>query len=289
MSTPLIHVIGDVMLDIDARGQILRQSPENQSIPVVATSGLTYHLGGAANVAALAAREGANVVLFGAVGNDWAGALVAEMCVEAGIDAILSQSLPVTTTKIRAFDGTAYVSRTDIEAPVPVLGAIPSSLDPVDVVVLSDYHKGVFSTATSADVRELLGSLSCPVIVDCKPTDYLKSFRGATVMTPNRKEIHEMAAVLGVHGRNLVAMTDAVRRELEMQAVAVTLGGEGSLIVDDQGFAMFPAQGVKDPQVVGAGDAFTVGMAIGLTRGTSLHRAAKHAANYSGTYVSHPR
>jgi len=216
---PMVHVIGDVMLDVDIHGVVSRNSPEEPNIPIVRSKGWTYHLGGAANVAYLLAQQGADVMLFGAVGSDWAGDQVERLCYEHGMDPILCRDLPTTTTKIRAYTNSHYLSRTDVECPTPVTGLIPGSLEPADVVILSDYNKGVFSQKTIDATQALIGSLDCPIVADCKATNYLNAFRGATAITPNKKEIYEIASVLDVHGEHPIATARAVRDALELGAV----------------------------------------------------------------------
>lgn len=278
------------MLDIDAHGSISRKSPEEPSVSIVHAPTWAYHLGGAANVASLLVNE-ADVVLFGAVARDWAGALLHRICTEQHIDSILSYNQSTTTCKLRAYDGPHYISRTDVEWVEPIKGLIPQSLEPTDVVVLSDYAKGVFSANTIGEVQDLITVVDAPVIVDCKPSNYLEAFRGATVITPNRHEIKAIAAKLGVGGRTLVEIAMEVLKHLNLQGVAVTMGSSGSLWVDKEGrFAQYPVgQCVENPQVVGAGDAFVASLAIALGQGVGLRDAVKVATRAAHSYVGQER
>jgi D-beta-D-heptose 7-phosphate kinase/D-beta-D-heptose 1-phosphate adenosyltransferase len=56
-----------------------------------------------------------------------------------------------------------------------------------DIILISDYGKGLLTPKVLSGVIGSAKERGIPVIVDPKGTDYLK-YRGATIITPNRKE-----------------------------------------------------------------------------------------------------
>jgi hypothetical protein len=67
-----VLVVGDLMLDEYIIGNAERISPE-APVPVILCERRTYGAGGAANTAMNLLMLGAQVVLCGVIGNDWAG------------------------------------------------------------------------------------------------------------------------------------------------------------------------------------------------------------------------
>lgn len=290
MYRALLCVIGDVMLDVDLCGTITRRSPEDRSVPVVRCPHPTYHLGGAANVASLATAQGADVVLLGAVADDVHGRQLEAMCTSQHIDAILDHSLTTTTTKYRVFVDGTHSTRTDVEHPKPVESIVPKSAGAANAVVLSDYAKGVFGPQAVDDLQALIRNATCPVVADIKPTPYVEAFTGATVITPNESELAAIAAGLGLEALDTVTLAAAVRERLQLQAVVVTMGAAGALWVGKMAFAFHPLKtNCPRPQVVGAGDAFVVALALALGDGASMDKATRTANTAAHAYVGRQR
>jgi len=67
--------------------------------------------------------------------------------------------------------------------------------------------------------------------------------------------------------------------------VAVTMGGEGSLLVTREAMHRHPGVDVQVADTVGAGDAFTAGLVDAYLRGASLAEM-NEAANRWGAWVA---
>src|SRR5699024_6223350 len=74
------------------------------------------------------------------------------------------------------------------------------------------------------------------------------------------------------------AQIAAALRETGIASVVLTLGAEGSLVVDADGQHRIPAAPVTAVDTTGAGDAFIGALAVGLARGESLPLAARFAS-----------
>jgi D-beta-D-heptose 7-phosphate kinase/D-beta-D-heptose 1-phosphate adenosyltransferase len=96
-----------------------------------------------------------------------------------------------------------------------------------DAVVLSDYAKGVLTPRLIRTVIERARRLKKPVIVDPKGNDF-SIYRGATVITPNRKELGDATRLAVGTVDELAAAASALTHAVGSKAVVVTLSEEGA-------------------------------------------------------------
>ena len=187
---PISHilVVGDAMLDRYWHGGTRRISAE-APIPVVEVNEIEDRIGGAANVALNISTLGSKASLIAAVGIDEAGRVLKAKLDSAGITSYLIESKDIrTTTKIRMVSQSQQLLRADFEDIADLKGELllphlESSIDAVDLILLSDYDKGVLADAQvviQAAVAKNKGVLVDPKF---KP---LSVYRGATVVKPNR-------------------------------------------------------------------------------------------------------
>src|ERR1019366_3402460 len=191
-----VLVVGDVMLDKYIWGDVERISPE-APVPVVRATWHNERPGGAANVAMNLAGLGACVTVVGFGGGDQEQARLESMLAEAGVEPALTavEAIP-TTTKLRIFSGNQQMMRLDTEVAPPVssaayanlLKSVSTALPNADVVVLSDYAKGVATEAVCRSIIAEARKLGVPVLVDPKQRDFSR-YRGATTTYPNLKEL----------------------------------------------------------------------------------------------------
>jgi D-beta-D-heptose 7-phosphate kinase/D-beta-D-heptose 1-phosphate adenosyltransferase len=290
-----VWVVGDLMVDEYLRGRVERISPE-APVPVVAVSGRERRPGGAANVAHQLARLGAEVRLSGVIGDDDAGRALLAQCREAGIDVGPVAVIPgrCTTQKLRVLGHGQQMVRLDWEEakPPPDLAATLlarlAALPTPDVVILSDYAKGVLSTDLMAPLIARLRAGGAKVLVDPKNADF-GVYRGASVVTPNHREL-EAAARRKIDPRDRPAIAEVARklaRDADLDAIVVTLGEHGMLVVPrDGGEVPIPATRRPVFDVTGAGDTAIAVLAVGLAAGATLPDAATIANAAAGRTVS---
>jgi D-beta-D-heptose 7-phosphate kinase / D-beta-D-heptose 1-phosphate adenosyltransferase len=289
-----VLVLGDVMLDRFVYGSVARVSPE-APIPVLEVSRSVDSAGGAANVARNVASIGANVTLVGVVGNDvWAADLREQIATSAAIDAqlIVDFERP-TTVKTRYVADGQQMLRADREMRASlgedverrVLQQFEDSLRHADVVVLSDYAKGVLSERVIRAAIRAARDANKPVIVDPKARD-LGKYTGATVLTPNRSEIQ---AACGFECATDETVENAARSFLDKNvcdAMVVTRGKDGMSVVSKGQPAVHlrtMARQVFD--VSGAGDTAVAAMSLGLAAGANIVSAATLANWAAGIVV----
>lgn len=182
------------MLDRYWFGEVDRISPE-APVPVVRVRTCEERLGGAANVARNMSALGAHVALLGVVGQDEAGLVVHRLLKEAGITAHLHVTSPPTTVKVRVIGRQQQIVRADFESRpegdvlLANRNAFTARLPEYGLVVLSDYGKGGLKDI--ARLIELARAAGRQVLVDPKGDDYSR-YAGATIITPNRGELHEV-------------------------------------------------------------------------------------------------
>ena len=194
-----VLVLGDVMLDRYVSGNAGRLSPE-APIPVLRPVSSRATLGGAANVALNVATLGGHVALVGVIGDDAAGAEVARLLAASpGIAPylVVATARP-TTAKTRFLAGVHQLLRLDEETTAPIdqatratlLQRFTEALETADVVVLSDYAKGLLTDDVLRAVMARAGAMGRRVIADPKRIDF-GAYRGATVLTPNEQEVRQ--------------------------------------------------------------------------------------------------
>jgi D-beta-D-heptose 7-phosphate kinase/D-beta-D-heptose 1-phosphate adenosyltransferase len=282
--------IGDLMLDQFVYGEVARVSPE-APVPVIAVRREETIIGGAGNVACNLATLGATCVFVGVVGDDEAGRTLGDIF--ARHDGRIVANLVVdperpTIRKLRFVSEhySSHLLRADWErvSPVPpaieeaLLAHVEAALPSAGAVVLSDYAKGVLTPKVVRGVIERARSLGKPVVVDPKGRDF-SVYRGATLITPNRKELGEASRrPLGTLD-DIALAAEELRLAADSEALLVTLSEEGMLLkAAGRAPVHVPAYPVRVRDVSGAGDTVVAVLALLLATEAGFE-AAMRAAN----------
>ena len=284
---PRVAVFGDAILDEYYDVSANRVSPEFP-IPVLkaAKDEPSLVLGGAANVCRQFSNFNFEVSLFSFV-NDKIRSLAGDVDVGGCIH---SHGVPV---KKRFYSDGFPLCRLDFEGEnysldSESLGKMQESLlknllssKPFDVVVFSDYDKGVFR-GFGEFIKEI--DESTITIVDPKklPVD---RWRGCTIIKPNSKEAEEIS------GRSdWKRQCEYFMGRTECQAVVITQAGEG-VVGNVQGgwFEYRPSKKKSPRSVVGAGDAFVAFLAMCMAHSIDIRRAVEIAFEACSFYVDQPQ
>ncbi len=286
LSTVRLLIVGDVMLDRYWFGDVSRISPE-APVPVVRVERCEERPGGAANVARNAAALGARVSLLSLVGRDEAGESLARLVRDGGIDASLHVDDAVSTTvKLRVIGRQQQLLRIDFEnrPSHEVLRAkladFAQRLPDCDAVVFSDYGKGGLTHIS--EMIALARGAGKIVLIDPKGDDY-SAYAGATVVTPNRSEMRDVAGRWKDEA-NLERKATELREQLQLDALLVTRSEEGmSLFLADRAIhEKAVAREVFD--VSGAGDTVIATLGVMLASGADWEPAI-HVANVAAGIV----
>lgn len=282
-----VLVVGDVMLDRYWFGEVERISPE-APVPVVHVAKREDRLGGAANVARNAVALGAQVTLVGLVGQDEAATRVSTLLGEAGVQAhLVADAHHPTTLKMRVLGRQQQLLRIDFEEkPTPsLLESLAERVAPLlaqhDVVVFSDYAKGAL-----AQVEKLIAMARekrLPILVDPKGSNYQR-YRGATLVTPNRSEMQQAVGQWQTESE-LSARAQALRAELELEALLVTRSEQGMTLFTESGSDHVDAQAHEVFDVSGAGDTVLATLAVMRAAGVPWAESMRWANRAGGIVV----
>lgn len=282
-----VLVVGDVMLDRYWFSSVERISPE-APVPVALVQREQDRLGGAANVALNAATLGARTTLLSVVGSDDAGRRLAQLVADTDIRSALRQVGGLRTTmKLRVVSRQQQLLRLDFEsAPdhevlLELMDRYEQELASHDVVLLSDYGKGGLSHVER--MIELARSRGLRVLVDPKGRDYSR-YRSATLITPNRAEF-ALAAGEWRDEEELERHAQALRKQLQLEALLLTRADEGMSLFGSHGHLHVAAQAKEVYDVSGAGDTVIATLAVLLGAGAGLEEAVRTANRAAGIVV----
>jgi D-beta-D-heptose 7-phosphate kinase/D-beta-D-heptose 1-phosphate adenosyltransferase len=289
--------VGDLMLDEFVYGEVSRISPEAPA-PVIAVQRTETSIGGAGNVARNIASLGARCIFVGLIGDDEAGAqLKARLAQEALIESVLvCDSSRPTTRKVRFVSEhfSTHMLRADWEMAQPAAAAIEQKLiDAIlpllpraDIVLLSDYAKGVLTARVIRNVIDAARKLGKAVIVDPKSANFA-IYRGATLLTPNRKEFAEATRSRADTDSSIAEAAQDAMQLADCEAMLVTQSEHGMTLVPRTGDVIHvPAHPVKVRDVSGAGDTVAAMLAVVLAAGAGWEAALRMATAAAAVAVS---
>ena len=293
-------VVGDIMLDEFVYGSVKRISPE-APVPVFCPTKKTKMLGGAGNVAANLCALGCKTAFMGVVGEDNQGLLIKQKLIDMGAEAHLIelQNWP-TIIKTRLISGSTHLLRSDREEKLTLsdenfqefMASFAKQVRFADVVLLSDYNKGVLNLKTTPEIIKICAKYKKPVIIDPKGNHYEK-YIGATLVKPNLKEFSEATGMNfdpsspDFHSQVIRGATKLFD-EHHIQNLIVTLSEHGMLFVSSDNpkdILQIPTVAKEVYDVSGAGDTSmaTLGAAIGAEM--PVKDAMRLANNASGIVV----
>lgn len=287
-----VLVLGDVMLDRYWWGEVTRISPE-APVPVVRLKRTSTAAGGAANVAANVAGLGARPILVGAVGNDSEGEAMRAILSKSGVSAehlVVLDDRP-TTVKTRVIAHSQQVVRVDHEyhellghdSEAELIYSVKRLIPTCDVVVLSDYAKGLLTGSVITSVIRAANENGKMILVDPKGKDFGK-YDHATVLTPNLGEAKE-ACKLDGHGDLAHKAAELLLAAHAFGSVLITQGDAGmTLFQRDSEPLHFPAIAKQIYDVTGAGDTVIATLATALGAGGDLATACR-LANLAASMV----
>ncbi|MBS40247.1 MAG: bifunctional heptose 7-phosphate kinase/heptose 1-phosphate adenyltransferase [Rhodospirillales bacterium] len=278
-----ILCLGDVMLDKFVYGDVSRISPE-APVPVCRVIDEVSMLGGAGNVARNLAEVGVSVDFVSVVGNDEAADQVQSLV--QGINQIRMKLIREpgrqTTIKERYFGGSQQLMRLDREdckeisndTKENIFDYVRTTIATADALILSDYGKGVLTPDSLQELISIAKTYNCPVIVDPKGDDY-RRYRGATVITPNLRELSESSQRGVIDNNNLVEAARFIAMEYGIENILVTRSAEGMTLISDKSIDHLPAEAREIFDVSGAGDTVVAILAAVLAAGGSLLMASR--------------
>jgi len=290
-----ILVVGDVMLDCYLMGNVKRISPE-APVPVFLRNGVQYVLGGAANVVANLVAAEQNVFLATVVGDDKNAATFINMVSSIGcnIDCVVRSSDRSTTIKTRIVaQNNQQLLRIDEEQIDSIsvfeeenlVSSINGIINKIDIIVISDYLKGVLTSSLVQEVIKIAQLNGIPVFVDIKDKN-IEKYQGATLLKPNRNEL-SMTTGMPVNTLEEVLLAAQVLLEKSRSSyVLATMGSKGMVLVSKDNKTVIPSLEREVYDVSGAGDTVISYLSTAFANGYKMIEAATIANIAAGVKVT---
>jgi D-beta-D-heptose 7-phosphate kinase/D-beta-D-heptose 1-phosphate adenosyltransferase len=287
-------VIGDLMLDEYLWGKTERISPE-APVQVVDISREDLRLGGAGNVINNLMTLGCQVHVAGVLGDDADGRLLRRLLEEksVGIQGVLMSPDRTTSRKTRILASNQQMLRIDRESQNPISPEMEVRLadhvrrvaEDFQVILLSDYLKVVLTEGLLKEIVAIGREKGVPVVIDPKGSDFRK-YRGATLLTPNRKEAQTASHIAIVDEASLLQAGRSLAEALDLEALVLTRSEEGMTLFPRDGEEIhLPTEAREVYDVSGAGDTVLAMMGLGLAGELSLEEAARLANVAAGIVV----
>ena len=282
-----VLVIGDFMLDYYIIGESKRKSPEAE-IPIILPIKKYSTAGGAGNVALNLSSMGAIVSCIGVVGNDQWGEKLIKLLSEKKIDTsnIIISDLYPTILKKRTYLEGKNIYRMDEEKILDnsfnekINHRVSNIIQNYDIIILSDYNKGVLNIETIKHITTNTNSL---IVVDPKKKDF-SIYKGANILTPNFNELQRASKIKIKNNDSIVNASNNLIKENGFDYIVTTKGSKGMTIVGKDILQNIDAITVDDADVTGAGDTVVSVLSLSFHKTKDIEMAAK-MANDAGSIV----
>jgi D-beta-D-heptose 7-phosphate kinase/D-beta-D-heptose 1-phosphate adenosyltransferase len=288
LGNPTVLVVGDIILDRYIFGAAERISQE-APVPILRADKREDRLGGAASVASMLTTLGADVLLAGVTGSDHEVASVLRLLRRFDIhcDLVLPDVDRPTTLKERYIGKASdrhpqQILRVDYEIRSPLseslenglINAIDAHLVRCDIVLISDYDKGVCTRRLIRHVIDRARGLGKRVLVDpIRGSDYSR-YHGASCLTPNRIEAALGSGLSVNNPAEALIAGEHLRRQLDAEAMVVTLDKEGMALSHVDGRSqVFPTRSRQVYDITGAGDMVLSVLGLALAAGADYDQA----------------
>jgi len=289
---PKILVIGDLMIDKYLWGECTRVSPE-APVQIINVKRETKVLGGAGNVAHNLVTLGANVEVLSIIGGCEISNELKKLFKEINLKTnhLIEQKNRITSKKTRIVSAQQQVIRYDMESNEDINKASEKSLidsyksiiQDFELVILSDYGKGVITRYVAQEVIKIANSCDIKVIVDPKGTDYSK-YTSAYLLTPNKKEAAEATNINISDEKSLKDALLQLKNFCKLNTSLITLSEDGIAVFDDQ-FRSHPTVAREVFDVTGAGDTVIAALGYALAANQDIDSAIELANLAAGIVV----
>lgn len=285
-----ILVVGDLMLDHYIWGSCDRISPE-APVAIVQVASESKKVGGAGNVAQNLIKLGAEVSMLSVLGKDFIGRETLNILEENSINVenIIFEEGRQSSQKSRVMAHRQQILRVDredactIKKEDEVLANFKKIFQAYDLVLLSDYNKGVLTKKLCLEIIKLCRAANKFVLVDPKGEDYSK-YSGATLLTPNKKEA-SLACKIEIKDENSLKEALIKLKEIaNLEYSLITLSEDGIALYDDE-VKIFPAIEQEVFDVTGAGDTVLATLGFMLAQNFNIEEAIKIANLAAGVVV----
>ncbi len=291
-TNPKILVVGDLMIDHYLWGKCERISPE-APVQVVVIEKETSVLGGAGNVIHNLRALGASVGVLSVIGNDDNAQELKTLLHEIDINTntLVVQENRNTSKKSRIIASHQQVVRYDKESTEDISNEVQAQIlehfvqeiASYDIVLLSDYGKGVLTDALTRKLIATAQKAGKKVLVDPKGTNYAK-YAGAYLLTPNKKEAIEASGIEIQDEETLLEAIVQLKNTCGLAVSLITLSEDGIAIYDEN-LRTHPTVAREVYDVTGAGDTVIASLGFALACGYDIDKAVQFSNLAAGVVV----
>ena len=289
---PKILVIGDLMIDHYLWGSCDRISPE-APVQIVNVECESTVLGGAGNVINNLNALGAQVSVISVVGGCEISDELRDLLtkIDVNVEHLIVQKDRISSKKSRIIAAQQQVVRYDRESTNEinnesqdkVLSTYKKIIDNYDVVLLSDYGKGVLTFELTQSLITFANQNNKKVLIDPKGLDYSK-YKSAYLLTPNKKEASEATQINIKDDASLAQAITQLKAECDLNVSLITLSEQGVAIFDDT-LRTHPTVAREVFDVTGAGDTVLASLGFSLACEYNIDDAVKFANLAAGVVV----
>tara|TARA_B110000858_G_scaffold96995_1_gene111629 strand:- start:41 stop:1018 length:978 start_codon:yes stop_codon:yes gene_type:complete len=288
-----ILCIGDIILDHYIHGTVSRFSPE-APIPILLKEKETYQLGGVGNVAKNISSIGGKVTLVYISSFDYLSKITSNLILQESNIKKIDIKIPKfkIPLKIRFKHNSVHLLRVDDEfssfklsnnIKKFIVNKIEMQIKKCDLVILSDYSKGLLDKDIIQKVIRLSKKYNKKVIADPKKNDF-SAYIDIDLITPNQKEITDVAKKKSLNEKNLINFGKKIIKKYNIKDLLITRSEKGMLLINKKLVKKFKANLIDARDVTGAGDTVIGVLALMLAVGFDKIDAIS-ISNYAASLV----
>ena len=290
--SPKILVVGDMIIDHYLWGGCKRISPE-APVQIVDVEKESISLGGAGNVVNNLIKLGAKADIISVIGDNETSKELKKLLKDINVDSkyLFTQENRITSRKTRIISSQQQVVRYDqestgqvsSESQEKVLATFTKIISDYDIVLLSDYGKGLLTVELTKALIKTSAKYEKKVLIDPKGFDYSK-YTGAFLLTPNKKEAGEATKIDIKDNESLTLAIMELKSKYSLDISLITLSEEGVAIYDDD-LRIYPTVVREVFDVTGAGDTILASLGFALACKIDIDIAVKFANLAAGIVV----
>lgn len=287
-------IIGDIMIDHYIYGNCNRISPE-APVQVVEVQKEDYTLGGAGNVLKNLISFDCEADVISVIGNDTYGDLVLTELAASNVsgDGVIKDNGRCTTVKSRVLASNHHLIRLDREdlteipknIEIELIEILKNKIDCFDIVLISDYNKGVLRQSFLQEIFKLCREKGIPSLVDPKGVQFEK-YKGVNIIKPNKKEATLATGIPIKDHESLKQACKALKELTQCDQVIITLSEDGIAYYSEDVLTLIPTKAMGVIDVTGAGDTVLAALGVSIASKRTLQEACEFANHAAAIVVS---
>ena len=289
-----VFLIGDIMLDRYVFGKVSRISPE-APVPIFLSKNSKEMLGGSGNVLNNLISLGTDPYYLSLIGKDNNGVKIIKQLKKLNFKnyKLIVDPSRKTTVKTRYISSSQQIIRVDEEnsenifknLEIELIKKIDFFIKNKDVIIISDYNKGIITKRVSEYIINKGNSLKIPVIIDPKNKNF-NIYKNATLITPNQLEASLVTDLPCNNNKEAEICAKNIIKKFSIKNVLITRGSEGlSYIGKKKNIIHQPTKKIEVFDVSGAGDTVMAVLSVCISNNIPVKKSLELANSAAGIVV----